>query len=148
LLAAGKTITVNLDAEKGRLYFKCDDLKRDSFAVKMRRTNPGGSRDLFAHQAISFGATNSYAMDFGQWYGKGEMCFYEWCDVCDPKRCTKLGNEAVSRSPHRPTVQNAFRSSSAIASHNLAHLSRRNSSVPPLPPAKSDSTRRTSPHYS
>jgi hypothetical protein len=94
LLEAGKTITVSLDAEKGRLYFKSDDLKRDSFAVKMRRTNPGGTRDLFTRQAISFGKTNGYAMDFGQWDGKGEMCFYEVCDVCDLKRCTKLGNEA------------------------------------------------------
>jgi hypothetical protein len=94
LLEAGRSITVNLDAEKGRLCFKSDDKKRDSFTVKMRRTNPGGTRDMFTHQAISFGKTNSYAMDFGQWDGKGEMCFYEWCDVSDHKRCTKLGNEA------------------------------------------------------
>jgi len=94
LLAAGKTITVNLDIDKGRLYFKTDDAKKDNFSVKMRRTNPGGIRNLYTHQEISFSKLNSYSMDFGQWDGKGEMCFYEWCDVCDLKRCTKLGNEA------------------------------------------------------
>lgn len=93
-LETGKTITVNLDVEKGRLYFKSDDIKRASFGVKMRRTNPGGTREMFTHQAISFGKTNSYAMDFGRWDGKSEMCFYEWCEVCDLKPCTKLGNEA------------------------------------------------------
>ncbi len=94
LLAAGKTITVNLDIEKARLYFKTDGAKKDSFSVKMRRTNPGGIRNLYAHQDISFGRLNSYAMDFGGWDGKSEMCFYEVCDVCDLKRCTNLGNEA------------------------------------------------------
>jgi hypothetical protein len=94
LLAAGRTITVNLDIDKTRLYFKTDGAKKDSFSVKTRRTNPGGTRNLYAHQDISFGRLNSYAMDFGEWDGKSEMCFYEVCDVCDLKRCTKLGNEA------------------------------------------------------
>ncbi len=94
LLEAGKTLTVNLDADHGRLYFKSDDIKSDRFGVTMRRTNPGGAREMFKRQAISFGKTNSYVMDFGQWDGKGEVCFYESCDVCDLKRCTKLGNEA------------------------------------------------------
>jgi hypothetical protein len=93
MMAAGKTITVNLDLAKGRLYFKTDDAKKNNFSVKMRRTNPDGLRNLYTHQDISFGSSNSYAMDFGQWDGKSEMCFYEVCDVCDLKRCSKLGNE-------------------------------------------------------
>ena len=99
LLAAGKTITVDLDTDKGRLYFKSDDVKKDGFTVMMRRTNPGGARDMFAHQNISFGKANSYAMDFGQWDGKGEMCFYEWCDSCEKRQCTKLKNESMAKEP-------------------------------------------------
>jgi hypothetical protein len=94
LLAAGKTITVNLDIDKARLYFKTDGAKKDSFSVKMRRTNPGGIRSLYAHQDISFGKLNSYAMDFGGWDGKTEMCFYEVCDRCKDNQCSKLKNES------------------------------------------------------
>jgi hypothetical protein len=94
LLDVGKTIMADLDLDKGRLYFKTDAAKKDRFSVKMRRTNPGGARNLYAHQDISFGRLNSYAMDFGGWDGKSEICFYSVCDVCDLKQCTKLGNEA------------------------------------------------------
>ncbi len=94
LLTTGKTITVDLDTKKGRLYFKTDDMKKDSFTVKMRRTSPAGTRDMFAHKDISFGRMNSYAMDFGQWDGQGDICFYEVCDTCKPNPCTKLKNES------------------------------------------------------
>lgn len=97
LLGAGKTITVDLDLDKGRLYFKTDAAKKDSFSVKVRRTNPGGTRDTFAHQNISFGKTNGYAMDFGQWDGKGDVCFYESCESCEKRECTKLKNESGGR---------------------------------------------------
>src|SRR5438105_2486394 len=76
LLIAGKTFTLDLNADKGWLYFKTDDAQKDSFAVMMRRTNPGGTRDVFTHKDISFSAKNSYAMDFGQWDGKSALCFY------------------------------------------------------------------------
>lgn len=97
LLKTGKTITVDLDTDKGRLYFKTDDAMKDNFTVKMRRTNPAGTRDMFAHKDISFGRMNSYAMDFGQWDGKGDICFYEVCDSCKANQCTKLKNESSAR---------------------------------------------------
>ncbi len=95
-LEAGKTVTVDLNTDQGRLYFKTDDVKKDSFTVKMRMTNPGGTRDVFAHQDISFSKTNSYAMDFGQWDGKSDVCFYLAGDSGDAekKQCTKLTNDS------------------------------------------------------
>lgn len=96
ILEAGKTIIVDLEPDKGLLYFKTDATKKDRFSVNMRRTNPGGTKDLFAHQNISFGKTNSYAMDFGQWDGKGDVCFYESCESCKNRECTKLKNESVA----------------------------------------------------
>ena len=74
-------------------------MKKDSFTVKMRRTNPGGTRDTYTQQDISFNKTNSYAMDFGQWDGKGDMCFYDWCDSCEKRQCTKLKNESIAKEP-------------------------------------------------
>jgi hypothetical protein len=94
-VSAGKTIVVQIDFEKGLLYFKTDDEKHDVFTVKMRRTNPGGGvRNVYSASDISFSTRNSYAMDFGRWSGTGELCFYEYCAGCDQTKCTKLKNEA------------------------------------------------------
>jgi len=99
LLEAGKTVTVDLNTDQGRLYFKTDDVKNDSFTVMMRRTNPGGARDVFTHQRISFSRTNSYAMDFGQWDGKSDVCFYLAgdSDGAEKKQCTKLRNDSSTQ---------------------------------------------------
>jgi hypothetical protein len=94
LLRMGKTISVALDTGKGRLLFKTDDPTKQSFALKIRRTNPGGNRDAYAHNEISFASSNSYAMDFGAWDGKSEMCFFEVCESCQDSPCTKLKNES------------------------------------------------------
>lgn len=94
-LSNGKTITVNLDLAGGKIYFKSDEAKKSSFSVMMRRTNPGGARESYIHQNISFGRASSYEMDFGRWDGKGEICFYDRCDGCEAAPCTKLVNESA-----------------------------------------------------
>jgi len=98
VLEVGKTFTVDLNADKGLVYFKTDSVKKDSFTVMMRRTNPGGTRDVFTHKDISFSAKNSYAMDFGQWDGKSAVCFYVAGDLesAEKKQCTNLENESSS----------------------------------------------------
>lgn len=92
-LSAGKTLTVNLDRESGKLYFKADEEKKISFSVMMRRTNPGGARETYNHQDVSFSPGNAYALDFAKWDGKGDACFYERCAGCDEIKCAKLKNE-------------------------------------------------------
>jgi hypothetical protein len=92
-LSPGKIIKVTLDLTSGKLYFNSDDGKKSSFEVMMRRTNPGGVRQNYSHQAVSFGRANSYVLDFAQWDGGGEACFQEKCAGCDESRCTKLKNE-------------------------------------------------------
>jgi hypothetical protein len=89
----GKTISVNLDLTNGRLYFKSEDTRKIGFSVMMRRTNPGGGRDTYNHQDVSFARSNSYALNFAPWDGKGDACFYEKCAGCDESHCTNLKNE-------------------------------------------------------
>lgn len=92
-LSQGKTVSVNLDLSGGRLYFKSDDAKKMVFGVMMRRTNPGGVRETYIHQEVSFGRSAGYAVNFAQWDGKGDACFYETCAGCDDTQCMKLKNE-------------------------------------------------------
>jgi len=94
-LSRGKTMTVALVMTGGGiLRFNSDERKPVSFSVNMRRTNPSGSRDVYAHRNISFGKTNSYLMDFREWNGKGEMPFCE-LGPWDDQRCQGFKNEAV-----------------------------------------------------
>jgi hypothetical protein len=92
-LSLGKSIKVLLDLTSGKLYFNSDDGTKSSFEVVMRRTNPGGVRQIYSHQAVAFGRANNYVFDFGQWDGQGEACFHERCAGCDESQCTKLKNE-------------------------------------------------------
>ena len=91
-LAAGKTMAVTLDMEKQRLYFKDNDVKRDNYTVKLRRTNPDGTRYLFLRPDIQLGKTDNYLMDFGKWDGKTDVCFYvdDIGDGFDNKECIKV----------------------------------------------------------
>ena len=92
-LSLGKTIKVTLDLTGGKLYFNSDDGKKSSFEVMMRRTNPGGVRQVYNHKAVSFGRTNNYVFDFARWVGQGEACFHERCSGCDESQCVNLKNE-------------------------------------------------------
>jgi hypothetical protein len=92
-LSVGKTIKVILDLTGGKLYFNSDEGKKTSFEVMMRRTNPGGVRQIYNHQAVSFGRANNYVFDFAQWDGQGEACFHERCAGCDESQCVRLKNE-------------------------------------------------------
>jgi hypothetical protein len=92
-LSTGKIVKVTLDITRGKLYFNSDDGKKIGFEVMMRRTNPGGVRQIYNQRTVSFGRANNYAFDFAQWDGKGEACFHEVCTGCDESQCTKLKNE-------------------------------------------------------
>ena len=78
--------------EKQHLYFKDDDAKRDIYTVKMRQTNPDGTRFVFLRQDVQLGKMDNYMMDFGKWDGKADMCFYidDKGDGFDNKECIKL----------------------------------------------------------
>lgn len=91
-LASRKTLAVTLDMEKQRLYFKDNDAKRDNYSVKMRQTNPDGTRYVFLRTDIQLGKADNYMMDFGKWDGKTDMCFYidDKGDGFDNKACIKV----------------------------------------------------------
>lgn len=74
-LTAGKTIAVKLDPDKGLIYFKDDDADEDKYDVKVSRTNPNGTENVFEEFDLEIGEDDSYVLNFGSWDGKGKMCF-------------------------------------------------------------------------
>jgi hypothetical protein len=74
-LTAGKTIAVKLDPDKGLIYFKDDDADEDKYDVRVSRTNPNGTENVFEEFDLEIGDDDSYVLNFGSWDGKGKMCF-------------------------------------------------------------------------
>src|SRR5437016_1570429 len=75
-LAPGKTVTMKLDLEKQKLFFKDNDAKRDAYDVLVTRVNPNGTRNFYEHHDLEIAKkTDNYEMDFSKWDGVGEMCF-------------------------------------------------------------------------
>ena len=75
-LSPGKTVTMRLDLEKEKLFFKDNDAKRDAYDVLVTRVNPDGTENFYEHHDLEVARkTDNYEMDFSKWDGAGEMCF-------------------------------------------------------------------------
>ena len=74
--AGGKTVTMKLDIEKQKLFFKDDDTKRDAYDVLVMRVYPDGTRNFYEHHDLDLAKkTDNYEMDFSKGDGKGALCF-------------------------------------------------------------------------
>lgn len=72
---AGKTLTMTVDADKGKVYFKDNDGNEDAYDVYVERTNPDGSEDFYEDDDLDIGKADNFEMDFSKWDGKGSMKF-------------------------------------------------------------------------
>ena len=104
-LAAGKTVTMKLDLEKQKLYFKDNDPDRDPYDVFVTRVNPDGTEDYYENDDLDLAKnSDNYEMDFGKWDGKGDMCFEEDDEGngFEDEECTKEANE--KKKPAKPAA--------------------------------------------
>jgi hypothetical protein len=95
-LAAGKTVSVRLDPDKGLIYFRDDDGDSDKYNVSISRTNPNGKVDEFDEFDLSIGKNNSYVLNFGAWDGKGDICAKDDDDAdgsFEDEECTEVADE-------------------------------------------------------
>jgi len=95
-LAAGKTVSVKLDPDKGLIYFKDDDGGEDKYDVKISRTNPNGKVDTFEEFDMDIGDDNSYVLNFGAWDGKSDICVKDDEDedgAFEDEECTQVEDE-------------------------------------------------------
>ncbi len=97
-LAAGNTVTVKLDPDKGLIYFKDDDGDADKYDVSISRTNPNGKVDVFEEFDMEIGKNNSYVLNFGAWDGKSDICAKDDDDAdgsFEDEECTEIEDEEV-----------------------------------------------------
>ena len=103
-LAAGKTVTVKLDLDHEKLFFKDNDPDRDPYDVTVTRANPDGTENYYENDDLELpGKADNYEMDFSKWDGKGDMCFEDDDEGngFDDEECTKEPNEKKT-PPKRP----------------------------------------------
>ena len=74
-LLAGKTLTFNFDFEDGKLFMADNDGNEDEYDIEMIRINADGSEQVYKQNDLDIGKADRYEMDFGDWDGKGTMCF-------------------------------------------------------------------------
>jgi len=101
-LAAGKTVAVKLDPDKGLIYFKDDDGDEDKYDVTVSRTNPNGTVNFFEEFDLDIGDNNIYVLNFGSWDGKGKMCFEDDDDKDGDfadEECEEVETEKPSAKP-------------------------------------------------
>ena len=95
-LAGGKTVYVKLDPDAGLIYFKDDDGDEDKYDVKVSRTNPNGTVNVFEEFDLDIGDNNVYVLNFGSWDGKSAMCFEDDDDndgSFEDEDCVEVENE-------------------------------------------------------
>ena len=104
-LAAGKTVTMKLDLEKQKLFFKDNDSDRDPYDVFVTRVNPDGTEDYYENNDLDLAKkSDNFEMDFSKWDGKGDMCFEEDDEGngFEDEECTKEANE--KKKPVKPAA--------------------------------------------
>ncbi|MBX7172586.1 MAG: hypothetical protein K1X72_16580 [Pyrinomonadaceae bacterium] len=94
-LAAGKTLTYDFDFEHGKLFFSDDDGNEDDYDIELYRINADGTVQEYLQNDLNIGKSDKYEMDFGDWDGKGDMCFKddEDGDGFDDEQCDEEPNE-------------------------------------------------------
>lgn len=117
-LDAGKTVTMKLDLEHQKLFFKDNDPDRDLYDVAVTRVNPDGTTDYYENNDLNLAKkSDNYEMDFGKWDGKGDMCFEDDDNGngFDDEECTKEPNEKKKPAAKPAAAINFFDRKQPIA---------------------------------
>jgi hypothetical protein len=117
-LAGGKTVTVKLDLEHEKLFFKDNDPDRDPYDVTVTRANPDGTENYYENDDLELpGKSDVYEMDFSKWDGKGDMCFEldDQNNGFDDEKCTEEPNEKKAPPKKSGVAANYFSDKQPLA---------------------------------
>jgi len=94
-LLGGKTLFYDFDFENGKLLFSDNDGNEDAYDIELVRVLADGTRQVYTQSDLDIGKTDSYQMDFGDWDGKGDMCFKddEDGDGFEDEQCTEEADD-------------------------------------------------------
>ena len=96
-LTRGTTLQFNFDFENGKLFMSDDDGNEDNYDIELIRINADGTEQVYVQRDLDIGKANRYEMDFGDWDGKGDMCFKddEDGDGFGDEECTEESSDGT-----------------------------------------------------
>jgi hypothetical protein len=71
---AGKTLTMTVDIEKGKVFFEDTDGNEDSYDVAFERTGADGKKSKFVKNDIDMPGNDDFEIDLGKWNAENEPC--------------------------------------------------------------------------
>lgn len=91
------TLTYDIDFEAGKLFISDDDGNEDNYDIELTRVNADGTENEYQQNDLNIGQADKYEMDFGDWDGKGDMCFKDDDDGdgFNDEECEEQPNEDV-----------------------------------------------------
>lgn len=94
-LDEGTALTYDIDFEAGKLFISDNDGNEDNYNIDLIRLNSDGSESFYKQKDLDIGIADKYEMDFGDWDGKGSMCFKDDDDGdgFDDEECEVQPNE-------------------------------------------------------
>ena len=70
----GKTLTMTVDVEHGKVFFKDNDRNEDAYDVHIERTNADGTKIKFDAKDIDQPGSDNFEVDFSKWDGSHPLC--------------------------------------------------------------------------
>jgi hypothetical protein len=71
---AGKSLTMSVDIDNGKIYFMDDDGNEDAYDIEIERTNPDGTKIVFNSKDLNMKGKDKFEIDFSKWDGKNQPC--------------------------------------------------------------------------
>jgi hypothetical protein len=71
---AGKTLTMTVDLEKGKVFFEDNDGNEDAYDVTFERTNANGKKTKFVKNDIDMQGNDDFEIDLNNWDDQHEPC--------------------------------------------------------------------------
>ncbi len=73
-IEAGKTLTMTVDIEEGKVYFKDNDGKEDAYDIRFEKLNPDGTEAIFVKDDVKSEGEDSYQVDISNWDKNTKPC--------------------------------------------------------------------------
>ena len=73
-LDGGKSLTMTIDVENLKVFFKDNDGNEDAYDIEIERTNPDGTKIKYSSKDFEMKGDDNYEIDLKNWDGKEPPC--------------------------------------------------------------------------
>jgi len=114
---AGKTLTMTVDIDKGKVFFKDNDSNEDAYDVHFERTNANGTKVKFDQDDLNMKGKDSFEVDLNKWDNTNKPCIKDDDDGdgFEDETCDEDGGGNKPPDDGEYNVQTIFQTGSSPA---------------------------------